>query len=299
MPNLTIGPKVRKPLHLHDKQLRKLEKIATDIRVDLIDMLVEAGSGHSAGPLGMADIFVALYFHIMVHDPKKPNWKDRDRLVLSNGHICPIRYVTMAHAGYFPKKHLNTLRKFGSMLQGHPEKEKLPGSETTSGPLGSGSSQAVGMAYAALLDKSPWRVYCVMSDGELAAGQTWEAMLFAGKNKLYNCTFIIDRNNIQIDGTTEEIMPLEPLEDKFKSFNLNVIRCAGNSISDFVNAVEHSHGVSEKPTVIIADTIPGYGVDYMEYDFTWHGKPPKKGEEATNALHDLRTLGGKLESEHQ
>ncbi len=298
MANLTMGPKIRKPLHLHDRQLKKLEERALSIRKDLISMLVQAGSGHSAGPLGMADIFTALYFHIMVHDPKKPNWELRDRLILSNGHICPIRYAAMAHAGYFPKEWLKTLRKFGSPLQGHPEREKLPGVETTSGPLGSGSSQAVGMAYVGLLDRRPWRVYCAMSDGELDAGQTWEAMLFAGRNKLYNCTFIIDRNNIQIDGRTEEIMPLEPLQEKFEAFNLNVIRCAGNSIRDFVSAVEHAHGVSEKPTVIIADTVPGYGVDFMEYDFTWHGKPPTFTQGA-QALEWLRTLGGKIKSEHE
>lgn len=299
MANLTIGPKVRKPLHLHDRELKKLEQRAQAIREDLIEMLVEAKSGHSAGPLGMADIFTALYFHVMVHDPKKPDWDLRDRLILSNGHIAPIRYVAMAHAGYFPKKHLMTLRKFGSPLQGHPEKEWLAGVETTSGPLGSGSSQAVGIAYTGLLDKKPWRVYCVMSDGELAAGQTWEAMLFAGRNKLYNCTFIIDRNNIQIDGTTEDVMPLEPLSAKFEAFNLNVIHCAGNSIRDFVESVERAHGVSEKPTVIIADTIPGYGVDFMEYNFTWHGKPPEPGDEAKRALASLRTLGGKITSEHE
>ena len=299
MPNLTQGPNVRQPLHLHDKKLKALEEKASEIREDLIDMLVEAGSGHSAGPLGMTDIFTALYFHVMVHDPKRPDWKDRDRLILSNGHICPIRYVAMAHAGYFPKKLLMTLRKFGSPLQGHPERERLPGVETTSGPLGSGSSQAVGLAYTALLDRKPWRVYCAMSDGELEAGQTWEAMLFAGRNKLYNCTFIIDRNNIQIDGTTEEIMPLEPLTAKFESFNLNVVRCAGNSIRDFITAVERAHGVSEKATVIIADTIPGYGVPYMEHDYLWHGKPPFPGTESQQAISDLRTLAGRIISEHE
>lgn len=293
-----MGPKVRKPLHLHDRQLKKLEEKALEIRKDLIRMLVNAGSGHSAGPLGMADIFTALYFHVMVHDPKKPDWKDRDRLILSNGHICPIRYVAMAHAGYFPKTWLGALRKFGSPLQGHPEREKLPGAETTSGPLGSGSSQAAGIAYIGLLDQCPWRVYCIMSDGELEAGQTWEAMLFAGRNKLYNCTFIIDRNNIQIDGRTEEIMPLEPLAAKFEAFNLNVIRCAGNSIRDFVSAIEHAHAVTEKSTVIIADTVPGYGVDFMEYDFAWHGKPPSFTE-GKEALAWLRTLGGKIMSEHE
>lgn len=299
MPDLTIGPKVRRPLHLHDRKLKELEQVAMRIREDVIDMLVEAGSGHSAGPLGMADIFAALYFHVMEHDPKDPEWADRDRLILSNGHTCPVRYAAMAEAGYFPKKYLMTLRKLGSPLQGHPERTKLPGVETTSGPLGSGSSQAVGLAYAALLDKKPWRVYCMMSDGELDAGQTWEAMLFAGRNHLYNCTFIIDRNNIQIDGNTESVMPLEPLPEKFAAFGLHVERCAGNSIPDIVRAIERAHSITEQPTVIIADTIPGYGVPYMEYDFAWHGKPPKAGEESRNAIAALRTLGGRIMSEHE
>lgn len=299
MTNLTLGPKVRLPLHLHDKKLRTLEKKAFEIREDLIDMLVEAGSGHSAGPLGMADIFTALYFHILVQNPKNPDWKDRDRLILSNGHICPIRYVTMAHAGYFPKKELMTLRKFGSRLQGHPEREFLPSLETTSGPLGEGVAQAVGMAYAGLMDQSPWRVYCLMGDGELDEGIVWEALQFAGNHKLYNLTFILDRNNIQIDGATETISPLEPLADKFEAFNLNVIRCAGNSIRDFVTAVEHAHGVSEKTTVIIADTIPGYGIDFMEYNFAWHGIPPAKGDQANDAINQLRTLAGRIRSEHE
>ena len=299
MLKFSLGPKVRQPLHLHDKKLRALEKKAEEIREDLIDMLVEAGSGHSAGPLGMADIFTALYVHVLGHDPKKPMWKDRDRLILSNGHIAPIRYVTMAHAGYFPKKELMTLRKLGSNLQGHPEVAYIPALETTSGPLGEGTSQAAGLAYAALLDRSPWRVYCCMGDGELDEGQCWEAFQFAGANKLYNLTFIIDRNNIQIDGMTEEIMPLEPLGAKLEAFGLNVIRCTGNNIADFVTAVEHAHAVSDKCSVIIADTIPGYGVDFMEYDFAWHGKTPAKGTEANDAIKNLRTLWGKIQSEHE
>jgi len=299
MANLTLGPKVRKPLHLHDNKLKRLEKKANEIREDLVRSLIEAGSGHSAGTLGMADIFVAMYFHIMNHDPKKPKWKDRDRLILSNGHIAPIQYATMAHAGYFKKNLLMTLRKFGSPLQGHPEKDRLPGIETTSGPLGEGASQAAGMAYVGLLEQRPWRVYCLLGDGELDAGQNWEAFLFAAKYNLYNLTFIIDRNNIQIDGTTEDVMPIESLENKLEAFNLNVIRCPGNNIREFVAAIEHAHGVSEKPTAIIADTIPGYGIDFMEYDFTWHGKPPGKGKEAQEALAQLRTLGGKIQSEHE
>jgi transketolase len=299
MANLTIGPKIRRPLHLHDQTLKKLERKASEIREDIIDMLVEAGSGHSAGSLGMTDIFTALYFHILEHDPKKPTWKNRDRLIISNGHICPVRYAAMAHAGYFPKKELMTLRKLGTRLQGHPEVELMRALETTSGPLGEGIAQAVGMAYAGLMDQAPWRVYCVTGDGELNEGIVWESFQFAGVNKLYNLTFIIDRNNIQIDGPTEGVMPLEPLVDKLEAFNLNVIRCAGNSIRDFVSAVEHAQGVSEKTTVIIADTIPGYGVDFMEFNHTWHGKPPEAGEESLNAINKLRTLAGRIESEHE
>ncbi|EKD33201.1 MAG: Transketolase protein [uncultured bacterium] len=299
MQNFKRGPIVRKELHLHDKKLKALEERALLMRRDLMEMLIEAGSGHSAGPLGQADMFAALYFHILVHDPKRPNWADRDRFVLSCGHVVPIQYVALAHAGYFSKKLLGTLRKFNSPLQGHPEYGRLPGIETTSGPLGEGSSQAIGMAYAALMDEKPWRVYCMMSDGELEEGQTWEAMLFAGKNKLYNCTFIIDRNNIQIDGATEDILPLEPLADKFRAFNLHVVQCVGNDISDFVRAIREAHAVSEKPTVIIADTIPGYGVDFMEYNYLWHGTTPKPGAEANAALASLRTLGGRITSEHE
>ncbi len=299
MPNLTLGPVVRKSLHLHDADVKRLEERAGKIREDLLNMLVEAKSGHSAGPLGLADIFTALYFHILVHDPKKPEWEDRDRLILSNGHCAPIRYAAMAHAGYFPISELKTLRKLGSRLQGHPERMRLPGLETTSGPLGSGTSQAAGMAYAGLMDRKPWRVYCVLSDGELDEGQSWEAFLFASRNKLYNCTFIVDRNNIQIDGPTEEVQPLEPLADKFAAFGLNVIRCAGNSIPDFVTAIEQAHAVTEKPSIIIADTIPGYGVDFMEHDYLWHGKPPAPGEEAARALKSLRTLNGRILSEHE
>lgn len=293
------APAERNLLHLHDNKRKQLELRAAEIRHDIIEMLIEAGSGHSAGPLGLADIFTALYFHILVHDPKRPDWKDRDRLVLSNGHCVPVRYVTMAHAGYFPKAWLKTLRKFGSPLQGHPERAKLPGLETTSGPLGSGSSQAAGLAYAARMDGAPWRVYCVMSDGEMECGQTWEAFLFAARNRLSNCTFILDRNNIQIDGATEDVMPLEPLADKCAAFGLEVVPCAGNDIADFVRAVERAHAVSDKPTMILAETIPGYGVDFMEYDFRWHGKPPAKGAEAREALAQLRTLAGRIRSEHE
>ena len=283
---------------LHDKKLKRLEEKANQIRQDIIAMLTEAGSGHSAGPLGMADIFTAFYFHILNHDPKRPDWPDRDRLILSNGHICPARYAAMAHAGYFPMEELKTLRKLNTRLQGHPHRVVLPGVETTSGPLGSGISQSIGVALAAKLDNKNYRVYCLTSDGEHDAGNTWEAVMLAGKRKLSNLTVIIDRNNIQIDGHTEEIMPLEPLKDKYESFNWHVLEVDGHNIEEFVDAVNEAKAIYEKPTVIIAHTIPGKGVSFMENNYLWHGIPPKP-EEAKVALKELRTLGGKIKSEHE
>ena len=283
---------------LHDDKLKELEEKAVKVRELLIEELVEAGSGHTAGPLGMADIFTALYFHVLNHDPKNPEWEERDRLILSNGHICPIRYAVMALAGYFPIKELKTLRKFGTRLQGHPERERLPGVETTSGPLGSGLGQASGYAYAAQMDKRQFRVFCIMSDGEQEAGNTWESAMFAGKYKLSNLTAIIDRNNIQIDGRTEDIMPLEPLKEKYKAFNWNVLNVDGHNIRQFVDAVEQAKAVAEKPTVIIAHTIPGKGVPDIEGDYLWHGIPPKP-DEAKHFINDIRTLKGKIKSEHE
>lgn len=283
---------------LHDEKLKELEEKAVQIRQLIIKMLVEAGSGHSAGPLGMADIFSAFYFHILHHDPKNPEWPDRDRLVLSNGHICPVRYTAMALAGYFPIEELKTLRKINSRLQGHPHREALPGIETTSGPLGEGISQAIGMALAARLDKKNYHVYCVTSDGEQQEGNTWEAVMFAAKYKINNLTVVIDRNNIQIDGFTENIMPLEPLREKYEAFNWHVLECDGNNIHAFVDSIREARAIFEKPTVIIAHTIPGLGIDFMEKDFHWHGIPPNK-EQAKKALDELRTLQGKIESEHE
>lgn len=294
-------------LTLHDDKLKELEEKANEIRKDLIEMLLEAGSGHTAGPLDMADVFTCMYFHILNHDPKNPFWEDRDRLVLSNGHICPIQYVVMAHAGYFPKEELKTLRKFKTRLQGHPHRSSLPGLETTSGPLGSGLGQAAGMAKAALMDGKKWRVYCLMSDGEHNAGNTWEAAMFAGKNNLYNLTAIMDRNNIQIDGFTEDIMPLEPLRAKYEAFNWHVIDVDGHNMEAIVDAARQAEAVYENPTMIIAHTIPGKGVEYMERDFLWHGSPPGKGptdkvpkeKQGEEAIKALRTLGGRIRSEHE
>lgn len=285
---------------LHDEKLKFLEETANTIRQDIIRALVEAGSGHSAGPLGMADIFTALYFHILRHDPARPDWPERDRLVLSNGHICPVLYATLARAGYFPLEELRTLRKLNTRLQGHPHRGSLPGIETTSGPLGSGLSQAIGMALAARLDGKKQRIYCLTSDGEIEEGNYWEAAMFAGKqaSRLNNLTVVVDRNNIQIDGFTEDIMPLEPLREKFEAFRWHVIEISGHDFAQIISAVAEAKAIYEKPTVIIAHTIPGRGVSFMERNYEWHGKPPKP-EEAMKALAELRTLRGVIQSEHE
>jgi len=283
---------------LHDKKIKLLEEIANRIREKIIETLVEAGSGHSAGPLGMADVFTAFYFHILKHDPKNPNWAERDILILSNGHICPVQYVTLAYAGYFPLQELMTLRKLGSRLQGHPHRGSLPGVETTSGPLGSGLSQSCGIAFSHRIDGTKNRVYCLMSDGEQDEGNTWEAVMFAGKYRLSNLTAVMDRNNIQIDGYTENVMPLEPIKEKYESFGWHVLEVDGHNLEQIVDAVNVAKAIYEKPTLIIAHTIPGKGVSFMERDYLWHGKPPTK-EEAKIALSELRTLGGKIKSEHQ
>jgi transketolase len=283
---------------ISEQKVKEVMVRAGEIRQTIIKMLVAAGSGHTAGPLGMADIFAALYFHTLNHKPDNPHWEERDRLVLSNGHITPVRYAAMAHAGYFPVAECMTLRKFGTRLQGHPEREKLPGVETTSGPLGSGLGQAAGMAYGARMDNARFRVYCAMSDGEQDAGSVWEAAMFAGANRLSNLTAIIDRNNIQINGMTEEVMPLENLRKKYEAFNWHVLEIDGHNIREFVDAAEEAKAIYERPTVIIAHTIPGKGIKEIEFDYRWHGKPPSK-EEAEKFLKELRTLQGKVVGEHQ
>lgn len=286
---------------LTDEKKIELEETANNIRESIIKMLLEAKSGHTAGPLGMTDIFTVLYFHTLKHDPKNPSWPERDRLVLSNGHICPVLYTTMAYAGYFPKEELMTLRKFGSRLQGHPHRDWLPSLETSSGPLGSGLSQAVGMALADKIDVGTMggrRIYCMMSDGELEEGNSWEGAMLAGKEKLNNLVAVVDRNNIQIDGYVEDIMPLESLSDKWRAWNWHVLEIDGHNIEEIAAAFEEARAIEEKPTVIIAHTIPGKGVKEFEKDYRWHGKAPKP-EEAKMALNELRTLGGKIRSEHE
>ncbi|MBT7008576.1 MAG: transketolase [Candidatus Jacksonbacteria bacterium] len=271
----------------------KLDKKANEIRQDIIKMLVDAGSGHSSGPLGMADVFTALYFSVLKKRPKSPWWEGRDRVILSNGHICPVWYVALAHAGYFPKSELSTLRELNSRLQGHPHYRSLPGVENAAGPLGQGISMAAGIAYAGLMERKKYNVYCLMGDGELNEGQCWEAFMFAGKYRLHNLTVIVDRNNIQIDGNTEDVMPLEPLRERFESFGFHVIEIDGHNIPHIVDACNMAKAIVEKPTVLLAHTIPGKGVDFMEYNYEWHGKPPNT-EEAKKALQDLRTLGGRV-----
>lgn len=266
--------------------LKQLKLMANSIREDVVKMLYEAKSGHSAGSIGLADIFTALYFNVLYHDPKNPNWAERDRLVLSNGHVCPVLYSALANAGYFPKEELLTLRKLGSRLQGHPHRGTLPGIENSSGPLGQGLSQAVGMAIVAKAEKKRWRVYALLSDGEHNEGQTWEAAMLASKYKLGNLTAIIDRNNIQIDGYTEEVLPIEPFAEKYRSFGWNVIDIDGHNIKKIIDACSESKAVYEKPTVIIAHTIPGKGVSFMESLFEWHGKPPTK-DQADIAIEEL------------
>ena len=279
--------------------LHEIKYKANDIREDIIDMLLNAGSGHSAGPLGLADVFACLYFDVLNHDPKNPRMLARDRVVLSCGHVCPVLYACLAEAGYFPKEELKTLRKLNSRLQGHPHNLSLPGLETTSGPLAQGASQAVGMAYGLMMDRQKsQRVYLIMSDGEQQEGQVWEAAMFAGKYKLHNLTAIIDRNNIQIDGYTENVMPLEDLKAKYEAFNWHVLEVDGHNHRQIIEACYEAKAIYEKPTLIIAHTIPGKGVDFMEGDFKWHGNPPNK-EQAALALKELRTLGGKIKSEHE
>ena len=295
------------------EQERDLAIKANDIRQTVIELLIRgvSKSGHTAGPLGMADVFTALYFHSLKHDPKRPDWPERDRLVLSNGHICPVLYATMIHAVYLKKEEVNDLRKFGSRLQGHPHREFLPALETSSGPLGAGLSQAVGMAIAARMNygaNPTFYIYALLSDGELDEGNTWEGVMLAGKEKLHNLIAIIDRNNIQIEGNTEDIMPLENLRAKWEAFNWHVLEIDGHNLEQIIDSIEQAKAIFEKPTVIIAHTIPGKGVDFMEKDFKWHGNPPGKVDDndgpakeaqGKEALRQLRTLGGKIRSEHE
>lgn len=280
--------------------VRQLEQKANEVRKDIVTMLEHAGSGHSAGPLGLADLVTTLYFDIMDVDPMQPNDPERDLFFLSNGHCVPVQYAVMAERGYFPKEEIMTLRQWGSRLQGHPERTKLPGLENTSGPLGCGVSQGAGVAYALqYLDNQRHRwVYVVTGDGELDEGNIWEAAMFAGKYKLSQLVVFIDRNNIQIDGPTESVMPLEDLRAKWESFGWHVQEIDGHNIESIQDAVGMAKAIENRPSVIITHTIPGKNVEFMEYDYKWHGIPPN-AEQAKEALRELRTMSGKVRGEHE
>ncbi|MFH0907114.1 MAG: transketolase [bacterium] len=280
--------------------IKELKQQANTVRKDIIEMLTEAKSGHSAGSLGMADVFTALYFgDVVKYDSKKPDWDERDMVILSNAHICPVWYAVLARAGYFPVEKLKTLRKLGSSLQGHPNRLMVPGVETSGGSLGQGLSIACGMAYSfnKLDNKKNW-VWCLTSDGEHDEGQMWEAAMFAGKNRLFNITQIMDRNNIQIDGFTEDVMPLEPIKDKYEAFGWHVLEVDGHNMEEIIDACNKSKAIFEKPSLIIAHTIPGKGVDFIEWKYSWHGKAPCD-EDAKKAMECLRTLEGKIKGEHE
>lgn len=280
--------------------ITQLEKKAFEIRADIIRMLEAAGSGHSAGPLDLADILTALYFNIMNVDPAKPEWSDRDLFFLSNGHTVPVQYAALAERGYFPVEELQTLRKLGSRLQGHPERQKLPGLENTSGPLGCGLSQGAGYAYSLqYLENAKHRfVYVVTGDGELDEGNIWEAAMFAGKYKLSQLVVFVDRNNIQIDGATEDVMPLEDLRGKWESFGWHVQEIDGNNMESIIDAASMARAITNRPSVIISHTVPGKGVDFMEYDYRWHGYG-KSPEDYVEAMKALRSLNGKITGEHE
>lgn len=282
---------------MHELTTRQIEEKARAIRRDIITMLEAAGSGHAAGALGLADVFAALFFQIARLRPEEPDWAERDVVVVSNGHVAPVLYAAMSQRGFFAASELGSLRRLGSRLQGHPERTMLPGLETTSGPLGSGLSQAAGYAYALqYLDQTPQRyVYCVLGDGELNEGNIWEAALFAGKYKLAQLVAIIDRNNIQIGGSTEDVMPLEDLRAKWESFGWHVQEIDGHTVESITEAASMARAITNRPSVIIAHTVPGKGVDFMEYDYRWHGKAPT-ADEAARALAQLvparRETGG-------
>jgi len=280
--------------------VQQIEQKANDMRKDIVTMLEHAGSGHSAGPMGLADLVATLYFSVMNIDPKNPEMPDRDIFMLSNGHCVPVQYAAMAERGFFPKEEIMTLRKLGTRLQGHPERTKLPGIESTSGPLGCGISQGAGYAYALqYLDNQRHRwVYVITGDGELDEGNIWEAAMFAGKYKLSQLIVFVDRNNIQIDGPTEQVMPLENLRAKWESFGWHVQEIDGHNIESIIDAVGMAKAIENRPSCIITHTIPGKNVDFMEYDYKWHGIPPNK-DQATQALKELRTMGGKIRAEHE
>ena len=276
--------------------VKQLKLKANGLRTDIIKMLVEAGSGHSAGPLGVSDIFACLYFNILNLKPSEPKWPERDRFVLSSGHYAPVMYAAMAEKGFFPKSELATLRKLGSRLQGHVDRVHLPGLENTNASLGQGLGVSCGMALAAKTDGKKHFVYCHLSDGECEEGSTWESAMFASHSKLDNLIAYVDYNNIQIDGFVEDIMGLEPFADKWRAFGWNVLEADGNNVEKILDAFQWAKAGAgkSKPSMIIFKTVPGKGVSFMQGKFEWHGKPPNK-EEAEIALKELGEQREKIE----
>lgn len=271
-----------------DKKINLLKSKANQIRKLIIEMLAEASSGHPGGSLSSADIAACLFFAVMRHNPKDPDWSDRDRFHLSKGHCCPAIYAALSMCGYFPKKELYSLRKLGALLQGHPDK-RTPGIEVASGSLGQGLSVASGMSLAAKIDKKDWRVYCLMGDGELQEGNIWEAAMAAAHFKLDNLCGIVDYNRFQIDGRTEEIMNLEPLVNKWEAFGWHVEQCDGHNVEAVLEAFEQAKTVKLKPTVIIVHTVKGKGVSFMEHVVDFHGRAPTS-QERDIALRELNDI---------
>jgi len=273
---------------MDSNQIKELEEIARRIRFDIIKMTYNAGSGHPGGSLSIVEILTSLFFHHLNHNPKNPHWEERDRVILSKGHACPALYSALAEAGYFPRNELWSLRKLGSRLQGHPALDRhLPGIEVSTGSLGQGLSIAVGMAIAGKhLDNSSWRVFTVLGDGEIQEGQVWEAFMSAGHYKLDNLVAIIDNNDLQIDGFVCDVMNIHPIPEKLSSFGWRVMPVDGHSIPAIVKALYDAKKVKGLPTAIIAKTIKGKGVSFMENKAEWHGKAPKR-EEALNAVKEL------------
>ena len=266
----------------------ELEKIAREVRKDIVKMLLESGSGHPGGSLSSVEIMVSLYFKIMKNNPKDPCWYDRDRFILSKGHVCPAQYACLARRGYFPLKELETLRKCGSRLQGHPGKDKgLPGIEVSSGSLGQNLSVSCGIALAGKMDKRDYRTYCLMGDGELDEGQIWEAAMTAKHYGIDNLCGIVDNNNFQIDGCIKEVKDIYPLEDKWTAFGWKVFDVDGHNFSELLDAFHEAELTKGKPSVIIARTVKGKGVSFMENNCSWHGKTPTK-EQAEQALRELQ-----------
>ena len=269
--------------------IKELTKKAVEIRKGIIEAVYCAQSGHPGGSLSIADILTVLYFHEMKIKPEEPNWEDRDRLVLSKGHCSPALYSCLANKGYFPVEDLKTFRKIDSYLQGHPDRNKIPGVDMTTGSLGQGLSAANGMAIAGKMDKKDYRVYCILGDGEIEEGQIWEAAMTSNKYKLDNLCVIIDNNNLQIDGSIEEVMSSYPIDEKFKSFGFQIINIDGHNIQEIMDAFEVAKNVKNKPTCIIAKTIKGKGISFMENRVEWHGKAPTE-EQYKIAMKELSNI---------